>query len=54
MLNHLPRNLRADQDPNPVGDQRDKSLSTGAQIRIGLFVNVDLSGDKEEIVADTV
>ena len=43
-----------DDHTRTVGNQRDKSLRIGANFFRGLVIHIDLAGNKEEVVADTV
>ena len=43
-----------DEHPDPEGNEGDEALSAGAHILRGPLVDVDLSGEEEEVVADPV
>ena len=46
--------LRADQHASAVGDKHEHALCLAANFVVGALVDVDLSGDKKEVVADAV
>src|ERR1700730_700627 len=49
-----PGEERTEPDANSVGDQRNETLGAGSDVAGGFSVGVDLAGDEEEIVADSV
>lgn len=54
MTYHRAREPRADKHAQAISDEDNDALRSRAKMQRGFAIDVDLTGDKEEVVADTV
>src|SRR5215210_6869106 len=53
-VHDVPRQIRSNQHPDAVGDECNEPLRRGANVGGSLLIDVNLPGDEEKIVANTV